>query len=302
MAISISRDNFGDFIDFFKGRDDILKKNIRVLHDLSFIDDPTRILRAIRFEQRYNFRIESLTLKLLKNSLSLGALEMVSSHRLRDEIVLIMKEPMPIKYLKRIKELIGFSFINPNLHFSKKTESFLRSINRQIIWFQNKTPRKRALDTWLIYFIGLISDLHTRNIKNFCKKFAFSRGETKRFLSYKNTIEEIAGKLKKKTEPSQLYKCLEPLSYEVILLLRAKFENKILRKNVNDFLGIYNGVKIRTTGADLAKLSIIPGPKYKSILTKTLYAKLDKKIKTKEEELKFIQSLIEKGSVKEEPT
>lgn len=291
MAIDISKDNFGRFIDFFNGQADIRRKKIRVLHDLSFIDDPTRILRAVRFEQRYNFRIERHTLKLLKNALSFKALGKVGPHRLRDEIILILKEPHPIKYVKRINNLIGFSFIDPTLRFSKKTASFLKTIDRQIHWFMNNTPRKRLLDVWLLYLIGLIDDMAIEEKREFCRRFSLSKGETKRILSYEKAILRLKNMLKKKVPPSRIYKCLEPLSYEIILLLNAKYKNKILHKNIKDFFNIYNGVRIYTTGNDLAKLEIRPGPRYKSILTKILYAKLDHKINSPEEELEFIKKL-----------
>lgn len=289
MAIDISPVNFGGWTDFFNGREDIRNKKIRVLHDLSFIDDPTRLLRAIRFEQRYNFRIEQHTLKLFKQALSRRMLEKVSSHRLRDEIILILKEPSPIKDIKRINQLVGFSFISPNLSFSAKTISFLKSIERQIIWFKNKTPRKRMLDTWLMYLIGLISNMPQRETKAFCTRFGFSKGEIRRILSYKKIIDSLKDKLNRAILPSQVYKYLQPLSYEVILLLNAKYKDRTLRKNIKDFFNIYNGTRIQVTGADLAKLAIRPGPYYKKLFLATLYAKLDGRVKTKEEELEFIE-------------
>ena len=94
MAISINRQDFGRFIDCFGGEADLANKEIRVLHNLSFIDDPTRILRAIRFEQRYNFKIEPKTLKLLREANRLKMLERVSRERLRDELILILKSRM----------------------------------------------------------------------------------------------------------------------------------------------------------------------------------------------------------------
>ena len=120
----------------------------------------------------------------------------------------------------------------------------------------------------------------------------FTKGERKRILSCKNTVDKTARKLKLKLKPSHIYRCLESLSYEVILLINAKYQNPTLRKNIKDFFNIYNGVKINTGGVDLAKLKIPPGPSYKKILEQTLYAKLDKKISSKKEELEFIKGLI----------
>jgi tRNA nucleotidyltransferase (CCA-adding enzyme) len=292
MAISISRADCGRFIDFFHGRDDIRRRSIRVLHDLSFIDDPTRIFRAIRFEQRFNFHLEPRTLKLLKKALALKMLERLSPHRLRAEMILIFKEERPLKYIRRINKLVGFSFLSPHLKFTHKTERLLGSIESQIKWFKNRTPGRRPLDTWLIYMIALINDMPLKYIKEFCLAFGFTKGERKRILSCKNTVDKTARKLKLKLKPSHIHRCLEPLSYEVILLINAKYQNLTLRKNVKDFFNIYNGVKINTGGEDLAKLKIPPGPSYKKILEQTLYAKLDKKISSKKEELEFIKGLI----------
>lgn len=294
MAIDISPDNFGGWTDFFSGREDIRDKKICVLHDLSFIDDPTRLLRAIRFEQRYHFRIEQHTLKLFKEALSLNMLDKVSAHRLRDEIILILKEDEPLRYIRRINNLIGFSFLNQHLRFSREIDSFLSAIRKQVIWFKHKTPRKRMLDTWLIYLIGLISNMPQRQRKVFCARFGFSKGEIRRILSYKKIIDSLKDKLNRRIKPSQAYTYLEPLSYEVILLLNAKYKEGALRKNIKDFFNIYNGTRIQVTGADLARLAIRPGPDYKKLFLATLYAKLDGKVKTKEEELEFIKKMIKR--------
>jgi tRNA nucleotidyltransferase (CCA-adding enzyme) len=292
MAISIQGQDFGRLIDFFNGRNDIRERNIRVLHDASFIDDPTRMLRAIRFEQRYNFRIERHTLRLVQDAVFSRALAKVSPHRLRDELILALKEPFPVKCIRRMDKLVGFSFISPKLRLGKEAYSFLRSIDRQILWFRKKTPKKRALDAWLIYLIGLVGNMDRRDIITFVQRFGFSRGDTKRILCYKDSADKLAKKLKQKVTPSQAYKHLQPLSYEVILLLSAKYKNKILAGNISNFLNIYNGVTIHATGDDLAKLEVKPGPYYKSVLTKTLYAKLEGKVKTKKEEQEFIRGLV----------
>ncbi|MCX5716672.1 MAG: hypothetical protein NTV07_07535 [Candidatus Omnitrophica bacterium] len=105
MAIAISDLNFGQLIDFFGGQDDLLNKKIRVLHDASFIDDPTRILRAVKFEQRLNFKIESSTHRLLKEAVQMHLLEKVGRWRLNKEVALILKEKNSRKIFKRMEKL-----------------------------------------------------------------------------------------------------------------------------------------------------------------------------------------------------
>jgi len=292
MAISINRQDFGRFVDCFGGRQDLANKKIRILHNLSFIDDPTRILRAIRFEQRYNFKIEPKTLNLLREANGLNMLERVSRERLRDELILILEEGHPLKPLNRTKELIGFDFINSGLSLSKKTLVFLRSVESQISWFKKKYPKRRNLDAWLIYFIGLIDQLNINNIKLICKKFAFRRGEEKRILIYKKLNPKFIKELSRdKIKASRVFSFLEPLSYEVIILIKAKFKNSNLRKNIEDFLEIYNGTRLYISGADLHKLGLTPGPYYQKIFHRVLNAKLNGLVKTKKEELGLINRI-----------
>ena len=292
MAISINRQDFGRFIDCFGGKKDLADKNIRVLHDLSFIDDPTRILRAIRFEQRYNFKIEPKTLEFLRQANRSKMLEMVSRERLRDELILILKEERPLKPLIRIEELIGFGFINSGLSLSKKTHTFLKSIESQIIWFKRKYPKRRQLDTWLTYFMGLIETFNINSIKLICKKFAFRRGEEKRILAYKIIKSKFIKDLSQnKIKPSKIFSLLEPLSYEVIILIKAKFKNANIKKHIEDFFEIYNGMRIHISGEDLRRLGLTPGPDYQKIFHRVLNAKLDGLVKTKKEELELIKKI-----------
>lgn len=292
MAISINQRDFGRFIDCFEGKKDIGSKKIRVLHDLSFIDDPTRVLRAIRFEQRYGFKIEPKTLKLLKAANKLKMLEKVQPQRLRDELILILKESDPLRPLFRIQELTGFNFVDRELSLSKQTQAFLKSIQKQINWFDKQHPKRRKLDNWLIYLIGLLEPLDVNRIKTFCKAFVFRKGEEIRMLAYKKIKHELINRLSLgKIKPSEVCGILEPLSYEVIILIKAKFKNKILQKHVEDFFRIYNGTRINVSGDDLRKLGLIPGPYYQKVFHRLLNAKLDGLVETKKQELELAQRL-----------
>ena len=105
MAVAVADKTFGHLIDFFGGRNDLLDKKIRVLHDASFLDDPTRILRAVRFEQRFDFKIEPRTEGLIKEALNKKMLDKTQKQRLRDELILILNEDRPGKALKRMDAL-----------------------------------------------------------------------------------------------------------------------------------------------------------------------------------------------------
>ena len=294
IAIEISLEKEPKIIDFFGGYSDILRKKIRLLHQRSFIDDPTRILRAIRFEQRFNFKIEKNTLRLIKEAVLLGMFNKLSSHRLRDELILIFKEESAIEAIQRIEELIGWNVLIPSIKLNKRKTALLKSTKKIILWYNKKFPHKRKLDTWLMYLMCLLEGMSKTKIDDFLNRFSFKKGEKKRILSYVTGGEKIIDKLKHKLKPSIIYRYLEPLSYEVILMFLAKSEDKNLKRNIEDFLKIYNNVRLKIGGNDLKKLGINEGPDYQNILKKLLYAKLDKGINTKEEELNFVKSLIKK--------
>lgn len=293
MAISITGKDLGRLIDKFGGRDDLIHKKIRILHGLSFIDDPTRILRAIRFEKRYDFRIESRTLKYLKEAVRLKILDEVQPQRLRDELILMLKEGRPLKQIRRIQQLVGFGFINPRLSASQKTYKLLGSIENQVSWFKREYFGRRQLDTWLIYFMGLIDFLNINEIKSTLQKFVLCKGEGKRILTYKKVCDKLTHQLRQdRIKPSKIFRLLEPLSYEVILTIKAKSRNHNVRRHIEDFFEIYNGMRICISGDDLHSLGIAPGPAYQRIFSKVLTAKLEGLVRTKEEELALIKKLI----------
>jgi len=292
MAISINKENYGQLIDFSHGREDLRNKRVRILHDLSFIDDPTRILRAIRFEQRFNFRIEPKTLKLLKEAVRLKMLEKVQPQRLRDELILILKEESAIKEIMRLHELVGLNFINPKLKLTKGNLALLEGARGEISWFKKVYPERRHLDDWLIYLMALIDPLDLADLKEIFKAFVFRRGEEKRILTYKKINDKFIRELSRKNiKPSRIFALLDPLSYEVILLVKAKYKNRNLNKHIEDFLEIYNFIRIQVTGHDLYRLGLEPGPYYQKIFAKVLRAKLDGKVSTRDDELALINKL-----------
>ena len=292
LAIDLQLKNFGKLVDFYHGKQDLKAKSIRILHDLSFIDDPTRIIRAIRFEQRLGFRIERHSLKLLKEAAGKGMLKRLSPHRLRDEVILILKESLVVKCLLRIEKLVGFDFIHRQLKLDKKNLGYLAAIKEEINWFNHNFPKRRDLDIWLIYFAGLLSTLNKSQINQICTRFGLSGGQMKKIVSCSKFSPRKALQLNKKNiRPSQIYRNLEPLSFEAILLIKAKYRNKFLNFHIEEFFKYYNRTQPYISGKDLTKLGLKPGPDYKKILTRLLYLQLDGRINSRRGALKWIARL-----------
>ncbi len=302
MAVSLNKENFGQLIDFFGGESDLLHGRIRVMHDASFIDDPTRIFRAVRFEQRFGFSIDAHTEELIVNAIEEEMFERVEPQRIRDEVILILKERKPLKALKRMSDLHEFRFIHPKISLDKEMEIFYNSIGEVSAWYEKSIFKKRVIEKWLMYLVALFEKLTYNETMNICNKFVFKRGERLRILSYKKYADRIIRVLglKKKLSPSKIYSILEPLSYEVILLLMAKSislpksQAKLLSSRIRDFLEKYNGVRIKIKGDDIKTLGLMPSPDFKRILKKVLYKRIDGDLKTKKDELAYAASFIKK--------
>ena len=295
LAIRLTLDKQQEIIDPFDGQVDLAAGRIRVLHNLSFKDDPTRILRAIRFSQRLDFKIEPKTLALLKQAISGGLLDKVSPHRMRVELIAMLKEPNPFKAIKKLGALGGFSFINAKLKVTKSAEGLFKSAAKEIAWFVKNFPTRRQLDTWLIYFAVLLEPLAYAQIKMIISRLGLRKGDQKRVISYYQIKRKLIATLsKKQLSGEQIFLLLEPLSYETIILASAVLRNKNFKKYFADFFKIYNGMRLCVCGKDLGSLGVLPGPGYQKILAKVFAAKLNGQVRNRQTELALIKKLVQR--------
>ncbi|MFA5008737.1 MAG: hypothetical protein WC546_05905 [Candidatus Omnitrophota bacterium] len=283
MAISLDKSDYGKLVDYSSGEKDLKDGLIRVLHENSFMDDPTRILRAIRFEQRFSFRLEKHTLRLAKEAISKNAFSFVNPHRLREELILILKEPLPLRYIKRLCELKAIPIIDRSFRLDKKCFRNLTEIKRAIDFYKNNFKKHRQLEEWLIYLMGILNKLKREHSVRLLDTFGFKKGEKIRVLSVYDNIDK-AKELKKNVLPHVIYKTLNPLSFESIVFFYAYYRNRMIRKHIKIFLDKLSGVHLKLKGEDLKRLGFKPATLYGKIFEKLLYAKIDKGLKTVDEE------------------
>lgn len=294
MAFRLNALGFGELLDPFNGRKDLKEGKIRVLHDLSFVDDPTRIFRAVRFEQRFNFEIEPHTENLIKNAVGLRMIDRTQKQRIREEIIAILSEAEPFKGVKRLSDLNELRFIHKDLKLKSSIAQLFDSVGETLSWYARANlKRRRSLDRWLIYFMALLNGLNLSEVQKICNEFVFAKGNVIRTISYKRKSNRLLSLLSKKgkLKPSQIYKWLDLLSYEVLLMLMAKSKSHTARRRIMAFLTKYLNIKLSVRGDDFKKAGIKPGPHFKEMMESTLHAKIDGRIKTKEEELNYALKL-----------
>jgi len=293
MAICINSVDYGRVFDFYGGMDDLKKRLVRALHSLSFIDDPTRILRAVRFEQRLGFSIEKETYGWMRAAARSGMLEVVHKHRLRDELVLIFKERKPFKALGRLYRSCGFDYIFKGLRYERSWNKAFQDVEKIVRWHKLHFAQKRHIELYVMYMSLFFYPLDLKDVKRVMLDFAFHKAESSRVLSLRECFDHVKKILAdKKASPSVVYRVLEPLSYEVILLILALSSDTRVKRHVEDFISIYDGSRLHLTGDDLLLMGVKPGPGFKKILDKLLSAKIDGRVKDRRDELKLAEKLI----------
>jgi tRNA nucleotidyltransferase (CCA-adding enzyme) len=297
MAVSLNKGSYGTLIDLNSGLSDLSKGLIRVQHPKSFLDDPTRILRAIRFEQRFGFRIEKSSFKLLKDANQLKALSFVNPHRLRDELILILKELKPYPYLKRIQKLIGFWFIDKKLSLSQNDFKIFLKVESALLYYKKGHPDSRKLQEWIIYLSGLLVKLSPGKINKILHEFGFRKTERAIVTSVKSGVSKIK-KLNRRSKSYLTHKILDDYSFESIIFFYAYYSSKNIRAKISEFLKELVKVRLKVKGEDLKRIDLKPQVLYGKLLKKLLYAKIDKGLKSKKDELREARIIFEELSKK----
>ena len=295
LAVRLQKKRFGELIDFFGGLRDIKDKTIRVLHNLSFVEDPTRVLRAIRFEQRFDFKISKHTHNMIKTAVAMRLFDRLTGERFYTELVLMFAEAEPIKGLKRMKELDLLKFIHPSLTVTPNTEKLFDGLSETLTWFR-LLYLDIPLQKGFVYFLGLLDRLKGPEEEEALERLAVPVRVRERARQARSHCHEVLPILLSEPQlaPSRLYALLHPLDIESILLMMAKARQDRARKYISLYLTRLRGVTVTFTGEDLKKMGIPPGPRYRQILAELLDAKLDEQVRTPEDEREFV-----KGKAKE---
>jgi tRNA nucleotidyltransferase (CCA-adding enzyme) len=290
MAINLNSEKFGTLVDFFNCQTDIKERSIRILHNLSFVEDPTRIFRAIRFEQRMGFTIGKHTEKLLKNAVKMNLFNRFLGHRCFTELKLIFSEENPIPAIRRMAEFDLLKFILPGLKFDKRMEQNLAETQRAMAWYK-LLYLDESCHQWLVYLSAILAESTYSDLKIFCIKFEFSERHKNEFLKEKEATDKILKELgrNRRLRVSEIYWLLQERSHEGLLYLIAMARKKTAKKAVSHFVTHLRHYKTHIQGVDLKKMGYKSGPIYKTILNHLLEAKLDGKVESRADEIEFVK-------------
>lgn len=293
MAITLSEKKFGGVVDYFGGRKDLDEGIIRVLYNLSFVEDPTRILRAIRFEQRYGFKIEQQTLSLAKNAIKEKLLLKLSADRIREELKHIFNELSPVGAVLRMKELNVLSQVIPEAEVNPAAIEAMKRVPGAIDYIKELVNNN--IHTWIVYLAILLS-------KKGCQ--AVTAGEHLRITKQEQKIlTEILCRcseiieilsLNKPMKMSEIAAEFRNLPVEGYVFIMAMSPNGIVLERLKNYLARSRHNKLQVNGEDIKCMGFKPGVLFQKALDAARDAKLDGLITTKEDELRYISNYLNK--------
>lgn len=289
MAIRLNGPSFGRLYDFFGARRDLRDGVVRVLHSLSFIDDPTRIFRAIKFEQRYHFKMEAHTEQLLRQAISSDLLARVSPQRIREEFVQLLSEARPLPAVVRMEQLRVLRLIHPNLHLTTRVRALLEEVTAVLLRFESVVA-EAGLDRWLVYFRALVSGMRETAIEEVAKRYRISTDDRRRlFLPRDHVLRLMRRLFRRHLLPSEIYRLLRPLSLEMVLYLLARSRGWAIKEKITRYLDRLRHIRPVATGAEVVAWGLTPGPAVGRALDILLDAQLDGKIHTLDEARGYLE-------------
>ena len=291
MAICLNKDRWGQLVDEFGGLQDAQEKKIRVLHGQSFVDDPTRILRAVRFEQRLHFTIEPGTLRFLHEALREKVFANVKPPRYFTELKKMLAEEQPERHLRRLKVLGALKIVDAALKIDFR---LLKHIQQRL----NRIPVDIVCVRWLIALMAITETMSGAKLQRFLRKFPFRKEEVESILQAarsKNTLRKLAAP---KLSRSQVYGILKPLYWDTVVYLQFRASQKKVAECIGRYLRHDARTRIDINGEDLKRLGVSPGKKIGMILEKVLFMKIDGRVKNRKQQLAAAAALVGKGKVR----
>ena len=262
MAICLNAERYGELVDYYSGKRDLQQGKIRFLHNISFIDDPTRMLRAIRFAERYNFSLAKETHEALHTAIDSGVLVKLSIERFTEELMLILQE---VNYLAMGQTLIRYGLFKAWFGEDLTWNFSLDDLENSAQWSLNMR--------WLI----AISDMETANIEKVLERVCLNRtlrDETLAFMDLRETLKVSMTLSEMDRVLAKTPKCV----------VSAVARDEHYKKQISECLEAGQKITMSVDGKLLIQMGVKQGPKIGEILDQLRTAWLEGRIRTSEEE------------------
>jgi len=293
LAIQLSPDRFGILIDFFAAQKDIKEKTIRILHNLSFVEDPTRVFRAIRFEQRFGFSIGKLTSGLIENAVKMDFFKRLSGRRVFSELRQILEEENPTPTIIRLNDYNLLRVLHPSITLDNDLISLFNSVKKVMSW-HDLLFLEESYMKWAVYFLALIRRCDKKMTNEICMHFKLPPRYQRIFCIKRFEADRCLFWFERNlpVKNSILYNKLSGFKTELLLYLMAVTKKEIVKRSLSNYFTHLRYVHTLISGRDLKMMGIEPGPVFRKILQAVLEEKINGKLKTKTDELTFVHKYV----------
>jgi len=240
MALSVNPEDFGTLIDYFGGIRDLKDRIIRVLHPVSFIEDPVRILRALRFSGRLGFKLSKSTERLLRQAVNLGLLEEAPRGRIMNEIRLALREERLLEILSLYRKYKILEHIIKGFHWTQTLEDRLLKLKKITDWHSLEFPSER-LDYGWVFLMTILSAVKPEVSMEFLKDVSAPAWVRESMEDIYRRLSLVKAKLARAQKNSEVYRSLKGLHLSLLLILMAEEE---LKEKVRLYLEKLRFVKI----------------------------------------------------------
>jgi len=278
-------------LDFYGGIDDLNEGLIRVLHSLSFVDDPTRILRAVRFAERLHFVIEPRTAELIKGALPM--VKRITGERIQNEITLILRENTPERGIFKLQALGVLEALHPDFRVSVHLPDYFEQCRTQPPPFETE-EHDITRRYWHLMMIGI----PPKSVNDICERLGFGRNLIQSMTSTADfyiNLSEIISLSDKASEITKNLEQLPNLAIETIWMTLSDQPDK--RQLIEQYMTIWRHQRAITNGNDLKQMGLSPGPQYKIILDKLRSGWIDGDITNEQDEKFYLQRLITQDEI-----
>lgn len=265
--------------------DDLEKGQIRILHDRSFFEDPTRIFRAIRYMCRLGFVLEANTKKQLIEAVENGAPNKVSSDRIFSEICRDLSERAAFDILHAYKDWNLDQYIAPGLQLPAKLKEDLAMLDRLELRFIEDTE---SFDPCELRLLAVFHHNYNK-AQAFIEKFHLSKRFSNMLLSMEKLAERITAS-DSTIKNSEIYNVFQDVQDEVLLTLYVCTEKMLVKNIIERYYTKLKNVINPVRGSDLLKIGVQPGPKVRELLNEVMIAHLDGIIESREDAIKYVES------------
>jgi tRNA nucleotidyltransferase (CCA-adding enzyme) len=297
LAFCINNSRFGMLTDYFGGQQDLQERTIKVLHNLSFVEDPTRVFRAIRFEQRLGFHIATHTENLIRNAVRMNVLDKVGGKRLLSELIQIFNELKPENAINRMSALGLFPSIHPKLRLTQDSSRVLLEAGQLLAWFR-LLYLNESCEQWQVYFLALTEGLKQDEFEQVCQRLSVPERMSSRVFSHRQRVKTVLEIMQRRLKRdnsirnSEIYLLLKGLPMEMLLYLAAITKQEQIRRYISLYMTTLRNTRCELGGKALQELGLQNGPQFGLIMERILAARLDGLVKSIEEEKALALSLI----------